>query len=969
MCDAHRLCFASLLPSHRLPLTRLRLRTFGGLSIETGSGGEDSSLAPRHLALLSVVAAAEPRGITRDRIVGILWADTGEEQARHTLSQNLYFLRRETGTDLVTGTTRLRLDSSLSSDVADFRLALDGGDLARAAALYAGPFLEGFYLPGAPEFERWVEDERSRLKGAAATALETLADRAVAMGTINDSIAWWRRLRELDPFSARYAAGLIRALISADDRVAALRFAQSYQAELRRELDADLDPGISELLATLRVRPASAPIDATSRAVQSTAPSNPDPTASAIPPADTRQPSRRRLTTRTQALLVAGLTIAILGWWRLTRSAHSGDVPFLAVGSIRARDSVGLGPILRDMLATNLARVRGLQVLANSRLIEMAPRGADSVPSATTDAARRAGAEQIIEGELEARSGGLVLSLRRVELRSGLLIQGYTVTAADRYAVIDSATGAIARDFKLSPPGDAVMSVRTASPAAYALYEEGLRAFHMNDAAGAYRLMIAALEHDSTFAMAAHYSALAARGLGREAEADRAIEIAEQLASRATDRERLLILAEAAGRKAPIAEYLRTAKELTERYPGDAEGQMLLGSAQFTAGDWWASVAAYRRAFEIDSAAGVIRGPFCRVCSVLIAMSHSYLWGDSAAAAERTGRRLVAMFPEEGLAWGSLIEPLLRQNRWVDAEAAMARAGGLSLTKGEFGPLLDRGLIRSGRFAELDLKLWSSVANSPGSRGETGWLLGISFRNQGRLREARELAEHGVVPGTSIQIPGPPDPTSIAIVLFDFGQPRESARMFLQRAEADRAGTDPPGLKARILAWHLTLAGTGFAAAGDTVTVRQLADSVERIGALSRFGRDGRLHYFLRGLLYQRQGRHSDAVDSFRRSLFSLTDGYTRTNLEMARSLMALRRYLEAIAILQPALRGGIDGSNAYVTQTELHEALAQAFELAGRSDSATTHYSAVEAAWRGADPVLRQRYELARSKAGVKTP
>lgn len=945
----------------------MRLRTFGGLSIETGSGGDDSpALAPRHLALLSVVAAAEPRGITRDRIVGILWAETGEEQARHTLSQNLYFLRRETGKDLVAGMTLLRLDSSITSDVADFRLALEAGDLARAAAMYTGPFLEGFYLPSAPEFERWVEDERSRLKTAATTALETLADRAVSAGSINESIAWWRRLRELDPFSARYAAGLIRALISAGDRVAALRFAQTYEEELKRELDADVDPSIRELIAKLRVRPAAAPTDATSRPVPNPAPSEPGTPGTATPPTETGPPHPRRLTTWAPAVLVTGLAIAILAW-QLTRSGRSGDVPFVAVGSIRARDSVGLGPILRDMLATNLARISGLQVLANSRLIELAPRGADSIPSATTDAARRAGADEIIEGELDAGPRGLVLSLRRVKLRSGVLMQGYTVTAADRYGVIDSATGAIARDFKLSPPGDAVKSVRTASPVAYALYEEGLRALYMNDAAAAYRLMVAALEHDSSFAMAAHYSSLAARGLGREAEADRAIEIAEQLSARATDRERLLILAEAAGRRAPIAEYLRTAKELTQRYPADAEGQMLLGSAQFTAGNWWESVAAYQRAVEIDSAAGVLRGPFCRVCNALIAMSHSYLWGDSAAAAERAGRRLIAMFPEEGLAWGSLVEPLLRQNRWVDAEAAMSRAAGLSLTKGEFGPSLDRGLIRSGRFAELDLKLWSSMKNSPESRGDAGWLLGISLRNQGRFREARALAEHGVVPGTSTRIPGPPDPTPLAIIAFDLGQHRESARIFLERADADRAGTDPLGLKARILTWHLTLAGTGLAAAGDTAIVRQLADSVERIGALSRFGRDGRLHFFLRGLLFQREGRHADAVDAFRRSLFSLTDGYTRTNLEMARSLIALRRSLEAIAILQPALRGGVDGSNTYVTQTELHEALAQAFEQAGRSDSAEAHYSAVERAWRGADPVLHPRYQLARSKAGAK--
>ena len=74
-----------------------------------------------------------------------------------------------------------------------------------------------------------------------------------------------------------------------------------------------------------------------------------------------------------------------------------------------------------------------------------------------------------------------------------------------------------------------------------------------------------------------------------------------------------------------------------------------------------------------------------------------------------------------------------------------------------------------------------------------------------------------------------------------------------------------------------------------------------------------------------------------------------------------------AIAILRPALRGGVDGANTHVTHTELREELAHAFELAGQRDSATFHYRAVERAWRHADPQFRERYELAKAKAGLR--
>src|SRR5687768_12299630 len=88
----------------------MQLRIFGALTIETGPGdGPAPVLGPRRLALLALLAAAGSRGITREKILGILWPETDEEQARHTLSQTLYLLRRETGREWVSGTTLLRL--------------------------------------------------------------------------------------------------------------------------------------------------------------------------------------------------------------------------------------------------------------------------------------------------------------------------------------------------------------------------------------------------------------------------------------------------------------------------------------------------------------------------------------------------------------------------------------------------------------------------------------------------------------------------------------------------------------------------------------------------------------------------------------------------------------------------------------------------------------------------------------------
>jgi DNA-binding SARP family transcriptional activator len=204
----------------------LRIRTFGGLWIE---GGPSRALGPRRLALLALVAAGGRRGTSRDRVLGILWPEAGEEQARHALSQALYSLRRDTVRDWIAAAADLRLDPSVTSDVGDLHDALAAEDADRACALHTGEFLDGFYLPEAPEFERWVEEERARLKTSIRRAVEQAAARADAAKDHAAAIRSWTLLTELDPVSSRYALGRIRSLASSGDRASALAHARVYE--------------------------------------------------------------------------------------------------------------------------------------------------------------------------------------------------------------------------------------------------------------------------------------------------------------------------------------------------------------------------------------------------------------------------------------------------------------------------------------------------------------------------------------------------------------------------------------------------------------------------------------------------------------------------------------------------------------------------------------------------------------------
>ena len=799
----------------------MRLRTFGGLWIEGAAA--PPALGPRQLALLALVAASGRKGVSRDRVIGILWSETDEEQARHTLSQTLYSLRRETGSELVQGTTQLRIDTALGSDVGDLDDAIRAGTPEAAAALYTGRFLDGFYLPGAPEFERWVEEERTRLHRAALGALERLAAQADSAGHHADAVRLWQRLAELDPLSARYAVGCMRALVSAGDRPHALAQARHYRETVRRELDAEPDPAVRRLEAELRALPH--PADPVSAPLPTSADGTPEPIVAPplLPAAPGRPDARRRLLAFS---LVAGLILAV-AVWVATRSSTS-RLPFLAVGDIRVEpssDSTRPGAILRDMLSTSLGGIEGLQVVANSRLVELMPRGTAPGPGAINDAARRAGATEVIEGELTAGSGGLVLSLRRVALPGGIVRKGYIIRGADRFAMVDSATAAIARDLRLVPPSVAVTEMRTSSPGAYALYEEGLRANYGYDSPAAYRLMKAALQRDSGFAMAAYYVWQLSRNLDNETTQAEHMARAKRLAARTIERERLLILGSIAEVDAPLRQALAVAETLTVKYPSDPEGHILLGNVEGRAGNWSASVAAYDRAVALDSMAGTLRGPYCRVCEALGGMAQQYTWWDSAAGAERSTRRLMALRPAETNAWANLVEPLLRQGRAREAAHAL---GMVTTDTSDIAtvPFLARDAIRWGRYAQLEPAL-REAAKSPkeGDRDEAWWLLMLSLRDQGRLREADSVRLVWRADNLASGDRPEAQPVDAMMIGVERGHPEVSIRVFRNDAERTMRSNGPPGIRNRYLVWFLTLAGDVHARAGDTAVVRRLADS------------------------------------------------------------------------------------------------------------------------------------------------
>src|SRR5262245_59508658 len=227
-------------------MTRLRLQLLGGLSIRPGSGPALSLGTKKAHALIAYLAVPPGRAHPRDKLAGLLWGDTGDEQARQSLRQTLVTLRRalpETRPPVLAldrDTLALNPDA-VEVDVSVFeRLAAGttGKALEQAAALYQGDLLEGVRVTEEP-FEDWLRAERSRLRQLAIDTLTRLLTLQSKANNTERAIHTAARLLALDPVQEAVHRMLMRLYARQGRRGEALRQYQVCVGVLQRELRAE----------------------------------------------------------------------------------------------------------------------------------------------------------------------------------------------------------------------------------------------------------------------------------------------------------------------------------------------------------------------------------------------------------------------------------------------------------------------------------------------------------------------------------------------------------------------------------------------------------------------------------------------------------------------------------------------------------------------------------------------------------
>jgi DNA-binding SARP family transcriptional activator len=239
------------------------LTLLGGCALDGPAGPVGGRVTQRRrLAVLAVVAASGRGGVSRDRLLALLWPESTTESARHRLADTLSVLRATLGETALRGVgDRVALNADVvDCDVRRFAEAVRQGDQAAAAAAYGGPFLDGFSVADAPEFDRWVDEERAVLARRHVDALAALTRAARNAGDGTATLQWARAWAAADPLDARAAVALIEALAAAHDATGAARAARVHEALVREQLGVAPDPSVAAAVARTQ-RPATvAPI-------------------------------------------------------------------------------------------------------------------------------------------------------------------------------------------------------------------------------------------------------------------------------------------------------------------------------------------------------------------------------------------------------------------------------------------------------------------------------------------------------------------------------------------------------------------------------------------------------------------------------------------------------------------------------------------------------------------------------------
>src|SRR5256712_73861 len=472
----------------------MELGLLGGLDRRSSDGRElDSILTqPKRVALLAFLATATPYRLhRRDTLLGLFWPELDQEHAGAALRQALHGLRQGLGADVLTsrGDEEVGVhEQRLWCDVRAFHQALEASDWSRALELYRGGLLEGFFLSDAPEFERWLEVERARLRNRACQAAWTLAQQSKAEGDFAGTAQGARRAGGPAPDDEGPPRGLAALRDDLEAGGEAVRVNKESGRRVAVEYKVEPAPESKPLIALGRSREAASPPVLRPAPPSFTAP----PAAVERPSAASIEPAARRFTLPGKRWVVGTIGLALLAAVMAIRHQQaSARLSQVSVGIVpfedRSEDTLDayLGSALTEDLSRSLSAAHVLRVFR----VRQARPGLDYI---LTGSVRHAKDTLDVTAQLERNGSGEIVWATRLAVRSRGAITVPRTLTSEVLRALGSRAGAPTERPTLAP-----------DPVAYDLFLRGRYEASRRTAASlgrAVALFSESIRKDSTFA-------------------------------------------------------------------------------------------------------------------------------------------------------------------------------------------------------------------------------------------------------------------------------------------------------------------------------------------------------------------------------------------------------------------------------------------------------------------------------------
>ncbi len=207
--------------------------------------GQPLSIGRRQTRALLYCLAAKQHPVAREELCFGFWPDNGDAHAHRQLSHLLSHLRAALPDEslVLSVNDTVELDwMRVWCDAPALRAACaslepeNAHDLERAVRHYRGPFLSGFSLPAASEFELWVSEQRTLHERLYLDALRVLLRSEAGYMDYDRAIKYARMYLQVDELAEDIHRELMVLHVMSGDRPAAIQQYKRCSTILQREL-------------------------------------------------------------------------------------------------------------------------------------------------------------------------------------------------------------------------------------------------------------------------------------------------------------------------------------------------------------------------------------------------------------------------------------------------------------------------------------------------------------------------------------------------------------------------------------------------------------------------------------------------------------------------------------------------------------------------------------------------------------